>query len=152
MGQKRSIGSNDDDDRPHVALCVASKRRLRRPAGWTDLCIRHSLRNLLANRHAGDGQLRAAPAVALDQDPHRVPAIFFWQHARCRSRSALEAVAHHPRSAARVAFGYRAGPRGIEGGKHVIRLDVEAIDVVQIPIPGLGDYRKGPRLAERASL
>src|SRR6185503_1931464 len=66
--------------------------------------------------------------------------------ARRRAGAALEAVALHGRAAADVAFGHRSGLRAVERGEDVLRLDVKAVDVVEVAVVGFRDDRQQPRL------
>src|SRR5919202_6253 len=62
-----------------------------------------------------------------------------------RSRSGIS----RPTGTPDIPFGHRTALRGVEGGEDVLRLDVEAVDVVQEPVVGLGDHGQAPGLHVR---
>ena len=62
---------------------------------------------------------------------------------RCRAGAALESETTHAGAAADIAFGHRAGLRGIERGIHVFRLHVKAVHVVEHTVIGFCDERIG---------
>ena len=98
--------------------------------------------NLAANRCAGDCQQLAAAVVRLDEHADRVAAVFRAQHAGRRADAALEPVADHPGAAADIAFGHRTAARPIQRLERMGLRDVESVDVVQEPVPRLGDDGK----------
>ena len=108
--------------------------------------------NLEANRNARDLQLRAAAAITLHEYAQRVAAGFVIELARRRADAAFETETDHAGPASHVAFGDGAGRGGIQRFKSVLRLDVQAIDVVQIAVVGLGHHRHRPPMAGLRSL
>ena len=61
--------------------------------------------DLFADWNAGDGELRPAATVALDEDADGVAAEFFGQDAGGGAGAAFEAVADHAGASADVALG-----------------------------------------------
>ena len=61
-------------------------------------------------------------------------------------------MADHAGTAADVPLSDRAAARGRKRLLHVLRADMEAVDVVQPAVPGLGDDRQIPGLGELAAL
>ena len=94
-----------------------------------------------------------APAVVgLDQHADRPAAALRRQDARGGADAALELVADHPGAAADAALGDRAARGRVERGEDVLRPDVQAVDVVQPAVVGLGDDRQAPgRLVGRVA-
>ena len=137
MGRERRVGGDDDDDR--ALLAVGVLERLARGVGP----------NLLADGHARHDELPAPAVVGLHQDPDRVAALSGRHDARGGADAALEAVADHARPAAHRSFGNRAAFGRVERGEHVLVLHVEAVDVVQIAVVGLGHHRQRPPVAGR---
>ncbi len=88
--------------------------------------------------------------VRLDEDADRVAAVGRGELAGRRAGPAFELVTDHPGAAADVAFGDGAGRRLVEGTDRVLRRHVKAVDVVQVPVVGLGDHRVRVVLVEEA--
>ncbi len=99
---------------------------------------------LLPHGHAVDPKPLAVAVVRLNERAHRVAALGLFEPARRRSDPALELVADHPRPAPDVAFAHRAGRGSGDRREHVLGLHVQAIDVVQHPVPCLADDGKAP--------
>ena len=95
--------------------------------------------DLAPHWNAGNAQLIALAVIALHQHSHRVAAIFCGEDARGGADAALEFVADHAGAAADIAFLDCTAVRAVDGVKYVLRLDVEAIGVVEISVPGLRD-------------
>ena len=91
----------------------------------------------------------ARAVVALDQHADRVAAGLGGEHARRGADAALEAVADHPGAAADVALGDGPAARAVERREHVLGLHVEAVDVVEQAVVGLGHDRQAPGLQAR---
>src|SRR5262249_52868308 len=100
--------------------------------------------HLLTDRHAGDAQLIAPPEIRLHQNADRVSAGLLIEPARCRADAALEAITDHAGAAANIAFADGTALCRIERVKDVLRLDVKAVDIVEIAVPGLSDHRQRP--------
>src|ERR1700691_2048315 len=130
------MGGHDDDDR------AALGELGRHPAvgiGTLDV-------DLAPDRNPGDAQVlpRAAAVVTLHQHADQVTAVLLGELARGGADAALEAVADHAGPTADRALLDTATVRAVERVKDVLGLHVEAVDVVQPPVPGLGHYRPRP--------
>jgi hypothetical protein len=101
------------------------------------------------DRHAGDEQAVAQAVVGLHQHAERVRGLTASDHARGGADAALELVADHAGAAADVALRDRAARGSVERRIHVCGLDVKAVDVVEMAVPGLGDDRQRPPVAGR---
>ena len=60
----------------------------------------------------------------------------------------LNSLADHSGATADAALVHRPGVRAVERGEDVSGFDVEAVDVVEPAIPGLGDHRERPRILD----
>ena len=87
--------------------------------------------------------------ITLDQHTDRVAPILWLQLSRGGAGSAFPFEADHSGAAADISFGDRAAVSVGHSGLGVFGLYVEAIDVVQIAIPGFGDDRERPPIFER---
>src|SRR5262249_17001188 len=130
--QQRCIGGDHHDDR--AVLGVEG-----RIEGVGILAL-----DLAPDRNAGDAQVGAQAVVALDQYAERVAAVLVSELPRGGADPALEAVADHAGAAANHAFLHGPRARSVERLEHVLGLDVEAVDVVQPAVPGLGHHRQRP--------
>lgn len=90
--------------------------------------------------HPVDREPVAGAVVGLHEHAHRVVA----RHPGRGADAALEAVADHPGAAAHRPFRHRPGSGARIGRAHVRGGDVPAVDVVEQPVPGLGDHRQRP--------
>src|SRR5205823_13718891 len=97
---------------------------------------------LLANWHTGNPQLFAIAIIALHQHSDGVAAVFRTKLAGSSSNPALEFVAHHSCPAAGAAFLHRAAVCRVERLEHVLRLNLETVNVIQPSVPGFGDHGK----------
>jgi hypothetical protein len=104
------------------------------------------LRDLGPDGDARHAEVGAAPVVALDEDAHGVAARGGGQDARGGADASLEPVADHAGAAPDVALRNGAARGAVERSKHVLRRDVEPVDVVERAVVGLGDHRKAPGL------
>ena len=89
-------------------------------------------------------ELRTPAEVGLHQDAHRVVRPAGPDPARGGADSRLELEGAHPGAASYRPLLDRPSAGGIERGEHVLAADVEPGDVVQEPVPGLGDHRERP--------
>src|ERR1051325_9322229 len=126
MRQKRRIRRNHNNDRT------------------TLLTVNRILGNLFPDWNSRYGQLRAPTTVRLHQNSHYITAALFVENARGRSGSALEFVANHSGPAANATFGDWATLGAFERVDRIIRLNVKAVDVIEIPVPGFGYYGQTP--------
>ena len=78
--------------------------------------------------------------VGLHEHPYRIASEILRHGSRSRAGTALEFVADHSRSAAHVALGDRPGPGVVQGLPDVTFLDVKAIAVIEIAVPGLRNH------------
>ncbi len=132
MRHERRIRRHDNDD---GSVVLIRKRRRR---------VRIFALDFPADRNSRDAQILPRAVVALNQYANRVLPAFRCEPPRRCANASFESVAHHSRAAANCAFRHRARLRGIDGVKRVLRFYVEAVDVVQPSVPGLGHYGKGP--------
>src|SRR5258708_24302 len=105
------------------------------------------LGNFAANVDPGDAKLVARTIVALHQHADGIATLFRVEDARTGTDPSLEFVTDHARAAADIAFFDRPAVSGIECMPCVLGFDVESVNVVEIAIPGLGDYRERPPVA-----
>src|SRR5204863_6886535 len=115
VGQERRVGRDGDQDRARIAAA-------HEVAG-----------DALAEILSGDAQLAPPAAVALH---HYTDRGAVREAAGRGADAALELVAHHARAAAHRAFLDRAGVRRVERRPGVFGLHVEAVDVVELAVPG----------------
>ena len=150
------IRSNHHDYRTHSVLprvggcqCrCAARSHTTRPGNcltWSEIS------DLATYRNAGNPQLTPPSGIALNENANGVTATLRIQLARRGADPALEAEAHHPRSASDSSFGYRSASRSIEGANRVFRLHVEAVHIVQQTIVGFRNNRQRPRLSSRST-
>src|SRR3989442_1088811 len=135
-------------------MIVDARHRLARDerAGGVLVASGRGLRNLLADRCAGDAQETARAVIRLHEDADSVATEARVDLARGGPAAALEAVADHAGAAADVAFGDAARSRGVERREDVLRLHVEAVDVVEKAVPRFGDDRQRPLLRRAAMI
>ncbi len=136
LRQERRVGRNHDDDRAIVAV----------HGGFVAV---GAPAQVLAYRNSGDPQRRAGAVVSLYQRAHRIGVALHLDLARGRADAALEAVTGHAGAAADAAFLDRPALRAVECRVDMRRLHVEAVDVVEAAVPGLGDDRRRPPVAGR---
>jgi hypothetical protein len=147
VGEQRRVGRDDDDDRAR-----AGRRRRRGTVVVLGAVRRGHLRgrDRLADRHAVDPQPLAPAVVRLDEDADGPAALCLVDDPRRRPDPALELVADHPRPAADVALDDRPARRRRHRLVDVIHRHVEAVDVVEQPVPRLaGDRQRPERRPER---
>ena len=121
--------------------------------------------DLPPHRDPGDGHQAAAAEVRLDQDPDHIVVPPAATDPRSGADAGLETEGAHPGAAADRAFDHRAAAGRIERCEDMLAADMEAVDVVQESVPGLGDHRQAPvrrvevllrpgdrRLVDRATL
>ena len=113
------------------------------PAGSGPSDARHGVEpDLQPHGDAVDGEPFAPAVVGLDEDSDDVVA----GPARGGADPALEVVADHPGAAADGALVDRTSRRGGVGLARVVGGHVEAVDVVEVAVPRLGDHGQRPRL------
>src|SRR5207245_473826 len=77
-----------------------------------------------------------------------VATVLLRQASRCGAGTALKFIADHARAAADVAFRDGSGLRLLQGLQDMLLLDVKAIAIVEVAIPGLRYHRHRPGLKE----
>src|ERR1700748_661660 len=122
MREQRSVCSHDDDDR-------------------ADIVAPSIKRYLVTHGSSGDAKQVADAKIALDQHANCIATKAFRQFARGLAGAALEFEAYHSGPAAYVALGDWPRVRILHCGNRVVRLYMEAVDVVQFTIPRFGDNR-----------
>src|SRR5205823_2902231 len=127
-----------------VACAVASNKALIR---WFE-----TIETCTVSAAAAAPGLAVEKAITMSPDPFPEVAPVRpkpWV-ARGGSSAALEAVAAHRCATADIAFSDRARARAVERFEDMLRLDMEAVDVVQTSVIGFGDDRQQPRLLHLA--
>ena len=142
MGKERRIGRDDADDRPGARDRLIRLALIVVPPGVRARDGRE--RDRLTDRDAVHPEPFPAAVVGLDEDADGVPAPGRVDDARCRADPALELMADHPRPAPDVAFGDGSVAGRRERRIDVVGGDVEPVDVVQQPVPGLAHDRQRP--------
>ncbi len=104
---------------------------------------------MLADGDAGDAQLTAHAVVCLHQYADGVGPVVDVNHARTGPRAALEFVADHAGPSADIALRNRSAARAVESGEDVLRPNMEAVDVVELAVPRLGNDRQRPPISGR---
>src|SRR5262245_19252886 len=102
--------------------------------------------DLLADRNAGNLELVPTPVIGLHEDANDVATCLVRQLSRSGPGAAFELVADHTCAAADIAFRQGACLGIGQGLPHMPILDMKAVAVVKITVPGFGDYRHRPRL------
>ena len=74
--------------------------------------------------------MTSQPMVGLHQYAHRKSACFVSQPPGGRPDATLEFMAGHPRTAARIALGHRAGPGIFDGFENMRFADMKSVNVV----------------------
>ena len=132
--QQRRVGRDDADDRAA-------------PGGQRAVDARHDVQaDLQPHRHAVDAEPLAAAVVGLHQHADRPLVISLADPSRRGPDAALEVVADHAGAAPDGPFSDRASGRGGVRRPRVGGGDVEAVDVVEGAVPGLGHDRERPGL------
>ena len=141
VGQERRVRGRHDDDGAVAAGPVGV-------AGVVRVVLvrafRQEVGDLPAHRGAGDAHLRAAAEVRLHQDAHRVLLPGGLYDPGGSPDAGLEPEGAHPGAAAHRALGDRAAGGVVEGRENMFPAHMEAVDVVEEAVPGLGDQRQAP--------
>ena len=137
MRQQRRVGGDHDDDR-------AGRRAASSTHGRPLACCRGSPGRPARRRRAA---ARRRPKLACTSTPDRVAAVLGSSSRDDGADAALEAVADHAGAAADVALGHRPALGAVERLEDVRLLDVEAVDVVEVAVVGLGHDRQRPPVA-----
>ena len=137
--EERRVGGRDDDDGSVPSSPGGGRTgfRSRRVLG-------KQVGNLPPYGHPGDAELRAPAEVGLHEDAHRVVRPAGPDPARGGADSRLELEGAHSGAASHRPLLDRSAAGGVQRGEHVLAADVEAGDVVQESVPGLGDHRQRP--------
>src|ERR1700723_852931 len=98
-------------------------------------------RDYIAHRRSADAKDVADAKIALNQHTNRESTQIFRKFARRSPCAALEFEADHAGAAAHVALSDWSRVRILHCGNRVVRLYMEAVDVVQFTIPRFGDNR-----------
>src|ERR1700761_205163 len=124
--EKWRVRGDNDDHRP------GPRRDFARPAGH-----RVVVRELLAEVDAVEGELCAAAEVGLQEDADGVRRVRVVDRSRRSAVAALELVAVHPGAAADAALVGLVDGGAPEGLDDVLLVDMVAVDVVEVAVPGL---------------
>jgi hypothetical protein len=138
--QQGRVSGDHDNDRTGVAMRAIAARPRKGRIG-VDAVVAQGL----ADRDACDAQGVAHAVIGLHQHADGIGGLpLATDAARSSADAAFEFVAHHAGAAAHVAFRDGSAAGVLQGLRHMGGRDVEAVDVVEVPVPGFGDDRQGP--------